>query len=74
MGTPSFIDLAAKANAYYDGSERCCLEDGFDLVDLHVSIVRLSVDPKHGAGCDQEVSARKEMISIFSQDGVRFHW
>ncbi len=50
------MDLAAKANAYNDGSEGCCFENGFDLVDLHVSIVRLSVDPKHGSTRDKSVN------------------
>ena len=73
MGTPSSINLAVKANAYYNGSERCCLEDCFDLVDLHVPIVRLSVDSKHSTGYDNEVGAREEMILVGSEDGVRFH-
>lgn len=73
VATPSFIDLAAEANTYDGCSERCCLEDGFDLVDLHVSIVRLFVDPKHGTGCDKEVSPCEGMILVGLQDGVRFH-
>lgn len=74
LDTPGFVDLAAEANAYYDGSERCCFEDGFDLVDLHVSIVRLSVDPKYGTTCDKDVSAHEEMVPVDSRNGVRFHW
>ena len=74
LGTPSFVDLAAEANAYYDSSEGCCLEDGFDLVDLHVSIVRLSIDPKQGASCDKDVGACEEMVFVGSQGRVIFHW
>ena len=73
LGTSSFVDLAAEANTYDDGFQRCCLEDCFDLVHLHVSIVRLSVDSKHSAGCDKEVSAREKMILVSFEDGVTFH-
>lgn len=74
MGTPRFVNRAAEADAYYDGSEGCCFEDGFDLIDLHVSIVRLPRDPKHGAAHDKDVSACEKMVFVGSEGSVSFHW
>lgn len=71
--TPRSIDLAAEANAYYDSSKGCRFEYGFDLIDLHVSIVWLSVDPKHGAACDNDVGAREEMVFLRSQGRLIIH-
>ena len=60
LAIPSLVDLTTDANIHTYCREAGGFEDGFDLVDLHVSIFGLPGDPEHGAARDKHVSASED--------------
>ena len=61
--TPGFVNFAAKANTYDDSTERCGLDNGFNLTCFNGVGVRLAADTYDGQASDEQVGGNEDVIS-----------